>query len=219
MADEGRRIPYIIELGVQDKKLKQQMSQWNWEEIIGIKDLDKHFEKPAKEASAAIENAFQNATIDWEKALQTDAFKSAITKIVQHANAEMREGLLGKDEAKNVTEFIAEIGKAWKEVGVAMDSKGFARSMAAFAKSIEPLGGQIEKLVSTFDRLFRDREFDIAPIIDSKGTVDTAKKTIEGIGDVVVKRVHSVSKEIQKENNKATKFLTELDKKKYKILT
>lgn len=151
MAD--RALQYIIKLGVDEENLKKQMSGWNWEEIIGIKDFGKHFEKPAKEASDAIENAFKNTEIDWDKALQTDAFKSAITKVVQHANAELREGLLGKDEAKKVTEFIAEIGNAWKEVGVSMDAKGFARSMAAFAKSIEPLGGQIEKLSAAFDKV------------------------------------------------------------------
>lgn len=152
MAD-GRKIPYIIEMGINDEKLKRQMSQWDWEEIIGIKGFGKHFEKPAKEASDAIENAFANTSIDWEKALQTDAFKSAVTKIVQHANKELREGLLGKDEAKQVTEFISEIGKAWKEVGVAIDTKGFARSMAAFSGSVETLIGDVEKLKAVFGGL------------------------------------------------------------------
>ena len=100
MAD-GRKIPYIIEMGINDEKLKRQMSQWDWEEIIGIKGFGKHFEKPAKEASDAIENAFANTSIDWEKALQTDAFKSAVTKIVQHANKELREGLFGKDSQES----------------------------------------------------------------------------------------------------------------------
>ena len=212
MAD-GRKIPYIIEMGINDEKLKRQMSQWDWEEIIGVKEFGKHFKKPAKEASNAIEHAFASTEIDWEKALQTDAFKKGVTKIVQHANAELREGLLGKDEAKQVTEFIAEIGNAWKEVGVVMDAKGFARSMAAFAKSVEPLVGQIDRLVASFEKVFNSIGFDIASAIDSKGIISNAEKTIEGVGDVVVKRVHNVSKAIQRENNKATKFLSELNRK------
>ena len=47
MADE-RRIPYIIELGIKEESLRKQMSGWNWEEIIGIKDFCKHFKKTAK---------------------------------------------------------------------------------------------------------------------------------------------------------------------------
>lgn len=158
MADE-RRIPYIIELGIKEDSLRKQMSGWNWEEIIGIKDFGKHFKKPAEEASDAIENALSDTTIDWSKALQTDTFKREVTKIVQHANAELRAGLLSKEDAKHVTEFITEIGNAWKEIGTTMDTKEFARSMAAFAKSVEPLIGKIDQLVGAFSAALNNTSF------------------------------------------------------------
>ncbi len=103
---DGRKIPYLIELGVDSDSIRKQMSKWDWEEIIGVKGISKHFEKPAKEASDAIENAFAHTTIDWDKAFQTEAFKKSVTKIVQHANAELREGLLGKDDAKKLPSLL-----------------------------------------------------------------------------------------------------------------
>ena len=151
---DGRKIPYLIELGVDSDSIRKQMSKWDWEEIIGVKGLSKHFEKPAKEASTAIKNAFANVEIDWNKALQSDAFKSAVTKIVQHANAELRDGILGKDDAKKVTEFISAIGDAWKEIGVSMDSKGFARSIAACVKSVSSLEADTKRLKAVFDSIF-----------------------------------------------------------------
>ena len=218
---EGRKIPYWIELGAKDDKLRRQMAQFDWEKITGIKGLSKHFEKPAKEASDAIENAFANTTIDWDKALQTDAFKSAVSKIVQHANAELREGLLGKDEAKNVTEFIAEIGNAWKEIGVAMDSKGFARSMAAFAKSVEPLGGQIDKLTAAFG-VFSDKISSDTAKVAGRFTVigDAAGKATIQVNksiETMEAKLASIDKMLSEDYGKKFKFDTDLETQFYDI--
>ena len=220
MAD-GRKIPYIIEMGINDEKLKRQMSQWDWEEIIGIKGFGKHFEKPAKEASDAIENAFANTSIDWEKALQTDAFKSAVTKIVQDANKELREGLLGKDEAKQITEFVSEIGKAWKEVGVAMDAKGFARSMAAFSGSVESLIGDVEKLKAVFGGLGDKINNDTAKVAGGFTIIgDAAGRTAVKVNksiEIMEAKLASIDNMLSEDYGKKFKFDTDLESQFYGI--
>ena len=65
------RVQYIIDLVVQDKKLRQQMAQLNWEEIIGSngKGMSDAFAKGTKDAVDKIKNTFHGLNIDWDTIL------------------------------------------------------------------------------------------------------------------------------------------------------
>lgn len=175
---DGRKIPYWIEIGIQDDKLRKQMSQWNWEEIIGLKGFGEHFKKAAGEAGQTIERELNNTHINWDKALQSDVFKKAVGDIVKDANKQLRAKNLGSDEVQKVTEFISEMGAAMKEVGTSIDTKGFARSMAAFASSIEPILGQVDKLKTVFAELFNkiDQKRNMQPIVSTAELTDSTKQ-------------------------------------------
>lgn len=175
---DGRKIPYWIEIGIQDDKLRKQMSQWNWEEIIGLKGFGEHFKKAAGEAGQTIERELNNTHINWDKALQSDVFKKAVGDIVKDANRQLRAKNLGADEVQKVTEFISEMGTAMKEFGTSIDTKGFARSMVAFASSIEPILGQIDKLKTVFAELFNkiDQKHNMQPIVSTTEVTNSTKQ-------------------------------------------
>lgn len=175
---DGRKIPYWIEIGIQDDKLRKQMSQWNWEEIIGLKGFGDHFKKAAGEAGQTIERELNNTHINWDEALQSNAFKKAVSDIVKDANRQLRAKNLGADEVQKVTEFISEMGAAMKEFGTSIDTKGFARSMVAFASSIEPILGQIDKLKTVFAELFNkiDQKRNMQPIVSTTEVTNSTKQ-------------------------------------------
>ena len=67
-----RKIPYIIELTADDKKLRQQMSSWNWEEIMGQskgKSFKDTLVKDTKEAKQEITRTLGGMGLDWGKIL------------------------------------------------------------------------------------------------------------------------------------------------------
>ena len=65
------RVQYIIDLVVQDKKLKQKMAQLNWEDLIGSngKDLSDLFGSEAEDAVKKLKTIFHGLNIDWSKIL------------------------------------------------------------------------------------------------------------------------------------------------------
>lgn len=218
MAD-GNKVQYWVEVALQDKKLRDQLKEWNWKEIMGLDDLSDVFSKEGDEAVAAFNKAIASTDINWEKVLGSKKFKSAIYGMVTESNKQLREGFFSKKDAAKVTEFIGALSEAMSAVGTSLDTDGLVRSLTAFSKAITPIRTEIEaladapeKVKAAFDKVFGDKGIDLTPTINAKGIVEGASKTIEGVGDVVVRRVHEVSKEVQKENNRATKLLADLNR-------
>lgn len=164
-----RKIPYIIELIADDKKLRQQMSSWNWEDIMGrsngkgfkdtlVKDTDK--------AKQEIVRTLGGLGLDWGKILGEKEFgllEKKIAKVIT-ANTEKLK-VFGRDSdttgIQETIERVSTLGNELKELGSGFDAPSLVRNFGAFMKVLTPLSAKIEqlskepeKVAAAFDRIF-----------------------------------------------------------------
>lgn len=187
-------VNYIIKLLSDDSELKKQL-QSSEKEITKL-------------------NAHERAEV--KKTLQEKM--DALEKTAKSVNKQPNDvSIIDVDKLKDELEFIQEVFKEMKALNPAED---WAKSGKLFVESFSKMHTQLSDLATVVDELktsvsglgnsFKDVGFDIIPVIDTKSVTKQATRTIDGVGDVVVNRVHGVSKEIQKAYNKANETLSTL---------
>ena len=124
MADEGRRIPYIIELGVTDEKLRQQMSKWDWESIMGGKGkgFGDVLISDAKNAKESMKKTFSGLNIDWTKILGTKEIgqlEQAVTRALSKSRTELELFAKSGDTKgiEHTIQYVSALGDELKGLG------------------------------------------------------------------------------------------------------
>lgn len=167
MAD-GRKIPYLIELAADDKKIRQQMSKINWEEILGSKGkgFGDVLVSDAKEAKDQIKKTLGGLDIDWSKILgakEIGQLEQAVTKALSKSRKEIELFAAGGDTTglEKTIKYVSALGNELKGLGSSFDAASLARGMGAFMKVLTPLTSKFESLVdepqkieAAFDKLF-----------------------------------------------------------------
>lgn len=167
MAD-GRKIPYLIELAADDKKIRQQMAKINWEELLGSKGkgFGDVLVSDAKEAKDQIKRTLGGLDIDWSKILGTKEIgqlEQAVTKALSKSRKEIELFAASGDTTglEKTIKYVSALGDELKELGSSFDADGLARGMRAFMKVLVPLTAKFEALADepkkvevAFDRLF-----------------------------------------------------------------
>jgi len=190
----GIRVDYIINLLADDSQLKKQLKNTSGE----ISKLTAREKKEIKEVVQARMDGL-NAQA---KAAKKNPGNSAIVSGLEEELKFMRE-VFNEMKTLNPAEDWAKSGKVFAQTFSNMN-----KQLSDLAKIIEPLKGSIAELGASFG----DLGFDIAPKIDVSTATKQATKAIDGMGDVIVTRVHNVSAKIQKEYKDTQKFLTLLNK-------
>ena len=167
MAD-GRKIPYLIELAADDKKIRQQMSKINWEEILGSKGkgFGDVLVSDAKEAKDQIKKTLGGLDIDWSKILgakEIGQLEQAVTKALSKSRKEIELFAAGGDTTglEKTIKYVSALGNELKGLGSSFDAASLARGMGAFMKVLTPLTSKFEsladepqKIEAAFDKLF-----------------------------------------------------------------
>ena len=190
----GTTVDYIIKLLADDSQLKKQLKSTSGE----ISKLTAREKKEIKEVVQARMDGL-NAQA---KAAKKNPGNSAIVSGLEEELKFMRE-VFSEMKALNPAEDWAKSGKVFAQTFSNMN-----KQLSDLAKIIEPLKGSIAELGASFGNL----GFDIAPQIDVSAATKQATKAIDGIGDVVITRVHNVSKDIKRAYNTANKFLADMNK-------
>ena len=164
-----RKIPYIIELIADDKKLRQQMAGWNWEEIMG-KSKGKSFKDTLVQDTAGAKQEIMKSLggmgLDWGKILGTKEI-GKLEQVVARALSNSRRELelfAGKGDTTGIERtigYVSALGGELKSLGSNFDAASLARGMGAFMKVLAPLSskmeqlaGEPEKVAAAFDRMF-----------------------------------------------------------------
>ena len=124
------RVPYIIELTVNDKDLRTRMSKLNWEEILGAskgKSFKQVLKKDTEAAAQEIRTTLGGIGIDWGQILGVKDFElleKKIAKIIT-ANTEKlkvfgREG--DTTGIQNTIDLVAALGNELKSLGSGFDA-------------------------------------------------------------------------------------------------
>ena len=172
----GNRVNYIIDLMVDDKKLRSQMSSLNWEEILGAKkgkEISSLFAQGTKEAADQIRANFGG--INWAGLLGEQEFlrlQQVVSKVVT-ANAEKLKTLGREGDVsgiQNIINTVLTLGnelKAVKPVTSLFDKPALVKSMSNFMRVLDPISSKIEqlakepeKITAAFDRLFNGKATD-----------------------------------------------------------
>lgn len=216
------RVPYIIELTVNDKDLRTRMSKLNWEEILGAskgKSFKQVLKKDTEAAAQEIRTTLGGIGIDWGQILGVKDFElleKKIAKIIT-ANTEKlkvfgREG--DTTGIQNTIDLVAALGNELKSLGSGFDAASLVRNMGAFMKVLTPLSAKIdqlakepEKVSAAFDRLFNSNV--------SNGVVKVSQG-FTVIGDEVSKAATKTNQAIQ-EMEKSLSSIDVLFNKEYSI--
>lgn len=164
-----RKIPYIIELTADDKKLRQQMAGWNWEEIMGQskgKSFKDALVKDTKEAKQEIVNTLGGMGLDWGKILGEKEFSLLEKKIgrVIKANKDKISVFANEGDTAGIQktiDLVTALGNELKGLGSNFDASGIARNITAFMKVLTPISAKMEQLAkepekieAAFDKIF-----------------------------------------------------------------
>ena len=191
----GVNVNYIIRLLADDSALKKQLQSSE----KNITNLNAH------------ERAEVKATL-----------KAKMDAITAHTKAARKSGNLSMIDTsglKDELQMLKDAFQAMKELNPAEDwaksGKMFVQSFSAMHSQLSELSKDIAVLKDSIAGLggsFKDLGFDIVPQIDVAKATKQATKAVDGVGDVIVNRVHGVSESIRRESNKASKFLTDMNK-------
>ena len=192
----GTTVDYIIRLLRDDSDLKKQLK--------------------ATEKDITNLNAHERAEV--KKTLQTRM--DALAATAKHANKKPDHiSMIDVDGLKDEMNFIKEVLKEMKSLNPAEDwaksGKMFVQSFSNMHQQLNDLASSVKDLKSSVEELgtsYKNVGFDITPTVNVSSATKQATKAIDGVGDVVVNRVHGVSDAIRRESNRASKFLADMNK-------
>lgn len=230
----GNRVQYIIDLVVQDKQLRQQMSKVDWEKIIGSKGkgMSDAFAKGTAEATKQIQNAFYGLNIDWSKILgakDLGRLEQQMAKVFSGSKNQIKAFASMNDISgiQKTVEYVSALGEELKGLGSSFDADQLARGMTSFMKVLMPLSAKIDalakepkKIEDAFDRLFNGNISNGAVKISQGFTVvgdaagKAAIKTNQAIQQIE-KGLSSIDALFNKEYN--IKFNSDLEEQFYSI--
>lgn len=158
MADN--RVQYIIDIIADDKKLRQQLSNINWEEIIGTKGngFSDVLKSEAKESKEVIKSTLGGLHLDWSSILGEKDLKrleTAIAKVVS-SNADKIKGFAKEGDVsgiKNIIAYVSALGDELKALGSSFDVPSLVRSMTSFMKLIMPLSTKFDELAKAPEKV------------------------------------------------------------------
>lgn len=225
-----RKIPYIIELAADDKKLRSQMSGWNWEEIMG-QSKGKSFKdilvKDTKEAKQEMISTLGSMGLDWGKILgekELGLLEKKIGKIIK-ANQDKLSFFANEGDTEGIQktiDLVSALGNELKGLGSNFDASGIARNINAFMKVLTPISAKMEqlakepeKVAAAFDRMFSGAATDGAVKVAQGFTIigdeagKAAVKTNQAIKDME-KHLSSIDALFDKEYS--IKFDSDMDK-------
>lgn len=193
MAD-GRKIPYLIELVADDKKIRQQMAKINWEELLGSKGkgFGDVLVSDAKEAKDQIKRTLGGLDIDWSKILgakEIGQLEQAVTKALSKSRKEIELFAASGDTTglEKTIKYVSALGEELKGLGSSFDAASLARGMSAFMKVLTPLTAKFEaladepkKVEAAFDKLFSGKIVSGATQVNNavENIAKTTEKTI-----------------------------------------
>lgn len=162
------RVQYIIDLVVQDKQLRKQMANVDWEKIIGSsgKGMSDAFAKETKDATDKIKNTFHGLNIDWNTILGSkdlSRLEQQMAKVLASSKKQISAFAATDDTSgiQRTVEYVAELGNQLKSLGSSFDAAQLARGMTSFMKVLTPLSAKIDalakepaKVEAAFDKLF-----------------------------------------------------------------
>lgn len=217
-----RKIPYIIELTADDKKLRQQMSGWNWEEIMGQskgKSFKDTLVKDTKEAKQEIVKTLGGMGLDWGKILGEKEL-SLLEKKVGHiikANKDKLSVFANEGDTAGIQatiDLVSALGNELKGLGSSFDASGIARNLGAFMKVLTPLSEKFnelakepEKVSAAFDKLLNSNVSSGVAKVSQRFTI---------IGDEASKAAVKTNQAIQ-EMEKGLSSIDALFNKEYSI--
>jgi TP901 family phage tail tape measure protein len=235
MAD-GRKIPYLIELAADDKKIRQQMAKINWEELLGSKGkgFGDVLISDAKEAKDQIRRTLGGLDIDWSKILgakEIGQLEQAVTKALSKSRKEIELFAASGDTAglEKTIKYVSALGDELKGLGSNFDAAGLARGMGAFMKVLTPLAAKIEaladepkKVEAAFDRLFSEKTSDNMAKVAGGFTVigDAAGRAAVKVNksiETMEEKLASIDAMLSEDYGKKFKFDTDLEDQFYSI--
>ena len=161
MAGEGQRIPYIIEMIADDTKLRQQLSKWDWESIMGVKGkgFSDTLVSDAKDAKDQVRKVLGGLNLNWKEILGADdmvVFEQGLARVIQGAKKEIRYFGDKKDTAgiERTMEYLTALGEEFASIGSTFDAKQIARSMNSLVSVLNTLEVSAERLKTSFTTLF-----------------------------------------------------------------
>ena len=212
MAD-GRKIPYLIELVADDKKIRQQMAKINWEELLGSKG--KGFAdvlvSDAKDAKDQIKRTLGGLDIDWSKILgakEIGQLEQAVTKALSKSRKEIELFAASGDTTglEKTIKYVSALGEELKGLGSNFDAASLARGMSAFMKVLTPLTAKFEaladepkKVEAAFDKLFSGiatsaKSVDLGKAFDVSGKIKIAMQGLKATNDEILEATESLEK-------------------------
>ena len=235
MAD-GRKIPYLIELAADDKKIRQQMAKINWEELLGSKGkgFGDVLVSDAKDAKDQIKRTLGGLDIDWSKILgakEIGQLEQAVTKALSKSRKELELFATSGDTAglEKTIKYVSALGEELKGLGSNFDAAGLARGMTAFMKVLTPLATKIEaladepkKVEAAFDRLFNGKISDDMAKVAGGFTVigDAAGRAAVKVNksiETMEAKLASIDAMLSEDYGKKFKFDTDLEDQFYSI--
>ena len=139
------KIPYTIELLVDDSKLRQTMADLDWEKILGSKkgatSLKEALKNGTEEGVKYAKQALGGLDVNWSEILGEEGlkqFQKAVTKsITQNKNALQK--MINANDGKGIEEIIGkviELGEFLTSLGSAFDSKRLMQNLGAFLTTL-----------------------------------------------------------------------------------
>lgn len=212
MAD-GRKIPYLIELAADDKKIRQQMAKINWEELLGSKGkgFGDVLVSDAKDAKDQIKRTLGGLDVDWSKILgakEIGQLEQAVTKALSKSRKEIELFAASGDTTglEKTIKYVSALGEELKGLGSSFDAASLARGMSAFMKVLTPLTAKFEaladepkKVEAAFDRLFSGiatsaKSVDLGKTFDVSGKIKIAMQGLKATNEEILEATESLEK-------------------------
>ena len=167
------KIPYTIELLVDDSKLRQTMADLDWEKILGSKkgatSLKEALKNGTEEGVKYAKQALGGLDVNWSEILGEDGlkqFQKAVAKsITQNKNALQK--MINANDGKGIEEIIGkviELGEFLTNLGSAFDSKRLVQNLGTFLTVL----GQAESVMTN--------------VADTISTINTAFGGVAKVG-------------------------------------
>lgn len=210
---EGRKIPYWIELAVDDRKIKQQMAKLDWENIMGShgKGFGDILISDTDDAKEKIKKILGGLNVDWSKILgekEIGQLEQAVTKALSKSRREIELFATSGDTTgiEKTIEYVSALGDELKGLGSSFDAASLARGMGAFMKVLMPLTAKFEvladepkKVEAAFDRLFTGiatsaKSVDLGKTFDVSGKIKIAMQGLKATNDEIREATESLDK-------------------------
>lgn len=191
----GNRVPYIIDLIVSDKKLRESMAKLDWEQILGNKgkDFSQVLVTETEDAKQEIKSTLGNLSLDWGKILGQKDFlrlQQIVSKVIT-ANAEKLKTLGREGDVsgiQNIIDWISALGDELNKLGSPLDKPALVKSMSNFMKVLTPISAKLDelskepkKVSAAFEKLFNNNNN--KNVVEASNGFIVAAEQIGNIGE------------------------------------